>query len=331
MNKNKDNYKKTFSSFAPSDTAVEMVFEMTTDKKKKSANVAFRRIAAAALAFVFIICGGFGVNSAVNKRNAVSDRLGVMIAIAGENELLEAGKASKQDVFYGIYVADIEDDKAVADAKNRWEKDKSRIDQLAEEQENEIGIYAGSWRAGRSVLCRDENADKPAAAVYMLSTGSFLLNLFDYSNVKDITIENTSRYGELCLDFWNTGYESDEDMDAYNEALSQGNNEFGNIMESTFGRAEDKLVLTKEFLQAGTEREEGKLLIADGVVNPGYALNWDPSEYLLADIGEDVNFDLSQIQDTIIFTVNYEDGTSEQASVSLAFDSDGYMHITDAQ
>lgn len=44
-------------------------------------------------------------------------------------------------------------------------------------------------------------------------------------------------------------------------------------------------------------------------------------------IGNDLNFDLSQIKDTITFTVNFDDGTVKTASINLFFDSDGYMHF----
>lgn len=333
MNKNKDYYKETFSAFTPSDTAVEKVFEATTDKKKKTSNFTFRRIAAAALAFVLIIGGGFGINSAVSKRNTVSDKLGVMVAMAGERDLLAAGKANEQDVFYGIYVADLEDKEAMRAAVDRWQRDKTKQNELGDEMEKKYGEKAITRSySSSSGSCYSLKLEKDTAAIYTMRSGSFLLNKFDYSNVKDITIENTSQYGVLGVDYWDPYYDlSEMDMDIYDDMYGEDSAGWTHYAEYTFGTTDEKIVLTKEILTAGQEKEWGGLYTASGMINPGYSVDWDVSEYLKLAIGENVNFDLSQIKDTIIFTVHYEDGTSEQASVSLEFDSDGYMHIADAE
>lgn len=328
MNKNKDNYKDTFLAFTPTDTAVEKVFELTTDKKKKASNLTFRRIAAAAFAFVLIVGGGFGVNSAVSKRNAVSDKLGVMIAMAGEKELLAAGQKNEQDVFYGIYIADLNDKQACEDAKNRWNNDKNKQRDLAEGLgSNHItaGVKSGSTQA------YNKHSETHTAVMYTLSAGNFVLSLSDYTNVKDITIENTSEYGNICVEFWNRHYDlSEMDMSIYSEVFDEVSGGFYDVKEYSFGRDEEKIVLTKDDLMFGIENGVGWYDTANGEVNKGYTVDWEPSGYLNFAIGENVNFDLSQIKDIIIFTVHYEDGTSEQASVSLEFDSDGYMHIADA-
>lgn len=332
MNKNKDNYKETFSAFEPSEKAVERAFEITTDKRKFSKNVIFRRTAAAMLAFVLVIGGGFGLNFAVDRKTPTYETLGVMVAMAGETDLLEAGKANEQDVFYGIYVADLEDEEAMKAAVSRWQADKTRQEQLGQEMEKKFGkkritrSYSSS-----SGACYSERLQKETAAFYTMSAGLFLLNLFDYTNVKDITIENTSRYGTISVYYWDDDYDlSEMDMDIYYEVFGKDSIGYSTSKDYTFGETEDKIVLTKDTLLSGVERGAGDLWTVDGVVKPGYSFDWNPSGYLQNCIGEDVNFDLSQIKDTILFTVNYDDGTSEQASVSIAFDSDGYMHIVDA-
>lgn len=331
MNKNNQNYRETFSAFEPSEKAVEKVFEITTDKRKFSKKIMFRRAAAVMLAFVLVIGGGFGINSAVSKRTAVSDKLGVMVAMAGEKELLEAGKATEQDVFYGIYVADLNDEQAMRNAAARWQSDRTKQEQLGQEMEKRFGrkpitrSYSSS-----SGACFSKKLQKETAAFYTMSAGSFLLNLFDYSDVKEITIENTSRYATITAYYWDNNYNlSEMDMDIYHEVYGEDSVGYFTSRDYTFGETRDKIVLTKDTLLAGIEKE-GELLTADGPVKPGYSFEWNPSEYLKNCIGDNINFDLSQIKDKIIFTVNYDDGTSEQASVSLAFDSDGYMHIVDA-
>lgn len=326
---NKDNYKETFSAFTPSDTAVEKVFELTTDKKKKASNRTFRRIAAAALAFVLIIGGGFGVNSAVSRRNAVSDKLGVMVAMAGEKELIQAGQKNEQAVFYGIYVADLNDKQACEDAKNRWNSDKNKQRDMAEKLgSNHItaGVKSGNGEAYNKKL------EKYTATMYTLSAGNFVLSLSDYTYVKDITIENTSEYGKIYVEYWNNYYNlSEMDMRIYSEVFDEESGGFYDVKEYSFGGDDEKIILTKDDLMFSIDNGFGSYDTADGEVKKGYTVSWEPSEYLNCSIGENAAFDLSQIKDTIIFTVNYEDGTSEQASVSLAFDSDGYMHIADTE
>lgn len=332
MNKNNQNYKETFSAFEPSEKAVEKVFEITTDKRKFSKHVMFRQAAAVMLAFVFAIGGGFGIHSFVGNKNASDNKLGILIAVAGEKNLLEAGKANEQDLFYGIYVADLDDEKAMRDAVSRWQTDRSRLEQQGQEIEKEFGNKPITRSYGSSSgACYSNRLQKETAAFYTNQAGRFLLNLFKYDNVKNITIENTSRYGTITISYWDNDYDlSQMDMDVYYELYGKDSIGYFSSKDYTFNETKDKIVLTKESLLSGIEKE-GELLTADGPIKPGYTLEWNPSDYLKNCIGDDIRFDLSQIKDSIIFTVNYDDGTSEQASVSLAFDSDGYMHIGDAK
>lgn len=331
MNKNNQNYKETFSAFEPSEKAVERVFEITTDKRKFSKNVMFRRAAAAMLAFVLVIGGGFGLNLAVDRKTPTYETLGVMVAVAGERNLLEAGKANEQDVFYGIYVADLDDEQAMRDAAARWKADRTKQEQIGQELENKFWKKAITRRySSSSGACFSQKLQKATAAFYTMSAGSFLLNLFDYTNVKDITIENTSRYGTITVYYWDKDYDiSGFNMDEYYDFYGRDSVGYSTSKDYTFSETKDKIVLTKENLLAGIDKE-GELLTADGPIKPGYSFEWNPSGYLQDCIGDNVNFNLTQIKDTIVFTVNYDDGTSEQASVSIAFDSDGYMHIVDA-
>lgn len=318
-------YKETFSAFHPSDEAVERVFEMTTDKKKAKLNPVLKRIGAAVLVFVLIVGGGFGINSAVSKRNVTSDGLRVMIAMAGEKELFEAGEVNEEDVFCGIYVADLEDEEEMKAVRARWAEDNAKLEK---EKEKEIGSFT---RVSTYSQCYSKKLDKITAAVHTTTSGAFFLNMFDYSNIKNITIENASIYGELFVEYWNVNRDLSEiSVDDYYETFGQDSIGYFDTMQYIFSETEDKIVLSKENLQAGAESETDELLLGDAVSKPGYILSWNPSEFLLAAIGDDVDFDLSQIKDTITFTVNYEDGTSEQASVSLQFDKDGYMHIVNA-
>lgn len=61
MNKNIENYKNTYSALRPSDEAIERAINMTSEKQKISFKLTYKRLAAAALALVLFIGGGFGL------------------------------------------------------------------------------------------------------------------------------------------------------------------------------------------------------------------------------------------------------------------------------
>lgn len=304
MNKNKDNYKETFSAFEPSEKAVERVFEITTDKRKFSKNVIFRRTAAAMLAFVLVIGGGFGLNFAVDRKIPTYETLGVMVAMAGERDLLSAGSINEQKLFYRIYVADMDDKEQWNRIKTEWGNEKAEQLEKASKL-GEKNITAGVGSGGSE--CYSSEQDRATAMLYTLRAGEFVLTLNDYSNVQSITIENSSEYGNVNLQLDVEG----EDLSVYNR--------HGHCISAT--GEEIRYSIEQGFYETHTQ---------NGTVNKGYCVHWEASHHLYNTIGNNVNFDLSQIKDTILFTVNYDDGTSEQASVSIAFDSDGYMHIVDA-
>jgi len=56
---NKDKYKKVFSVFKPSESAVEKVYDMTIDNKKIVKNTWLRRIIACVMVFAIVIGSGF--------------------------------------------------------------------------------------------------------------------------------------------------------------------------------------------------------------------------------------------------------------------------------
>lgn len=305
MNKNNQNYKETFAAFNPSDTAVEKIFEMTTDNRKSAKGITFKRVAAVVLAFVLVISGGFGVNAVIGKKTQSYDKLGVMVAMAGERELLSAGSINEQQLFYRIYVADMDDKEQWNRIKTEWGNEKAeQLEKASELGEKNITAGVGSGGSG----CYSSEQDRETAMLYTLRAGEFVLTLNDYSNVKSITIENSSEYGNVNLQLDVEG----EDLSVYNR--------HGHCVSAT--GEEIRYSIEQGFYETHTQ---------NGTVNKGYCVQWEASHDLYDTIGNDVNFDLSQIKDTIIFMVRYDDGSSEQASVNLAFDRDGYMHITDTE
>lgn len=298
---NKKFYKDTFSPFCPSEKAVERVFEMTTDKKRNTVHVNMKRVCAVAFAFVLLIGGGLGVKSIVAGK--ADDGLGVMIAYAGEKKLLKAGNLNEQQLFYRIYVADIEDEQECYNVKNEWGNEKAELLELASNLgENDISACVKS----HSTSCYSSEQDKDTAYIYTLGAGLFSLNLDDYTNVESITVENTSAYGEMNVEL---AVDSEE------------------LLTTRTGH---QISMCAEELKFSVDSGLFRWNSGEGEINKGYDVYWSVSQELRNAIGNNVDFDLSEIEDKIIFTVNYSDGSFEKASVDLKFDKDGYMNIVAA-
>ena len=314
MNKNSENYKSTYSQLRPSAEAVEKVMDMTSEKKIRFKPVV-KRLAAAALAFAILIGGGFGINYALKKEDSRGE-LGVLVAYASTGEFIEVESANEQDLFYAIYVFPNYDEDASKAAKERYDTDRAKLDELTDKFIEEG--YSANIRYGN-------NSSTATASISTIETGSFALNLNDYSDVKSFRIENASVYGTLEFDYdfyGRLGYTdtlpTNFDDDYFERIETIGFpypidcNEF-KISGDVLRRSQDS-----GFYAGGTDKHE---------INKGYILLWEISDELANAIDNDTNFDLSQIKDTITFTVEFNDGSVKNASIDLYFDSDGYMHF----
>ncbi|MDE6111352.1 MAG: hypothetical protein K2F65_05490, partial [Eubacterium sp.] len=65
--------------------------------------------------------------------------------------------------------------------------------------------------------------------------------------------------------------------------------------------------------------------------NYGCTFHWDVTSELINELDHNINFDLSQIQDTITITVTYLDGTTANTSVYVSCDKDGYITLSSDQ
>lgn len=305
---NRDLYKDAMSGVHHSEDVIERIFEMTVDKKKTKNSLLFKKIASAALAFVILVVGGgFGTNAIIQKSK---QPLTVMVAYANDNGKLSFGSKNDQKLFYGIYVAPSDDKKASDDAFKRWKADAKEI---MNELDNNAEDSAGSYGQG-GFPCYSSEQNIETAYFYTLEGGNFELNLEDYSDVKSFKVNNESVYGLLMLDYEyeHEVYYEDSDMPAEELSRSITNHEF-NLTGDELRYSQD----TKTYMVGVREYEQNK----------GYFLTWNPSEELCHAIGDNPSFDLTQIKDTITFTVEFNDGTVKTASLDLYFDSDGYMHF----
>lgn len=308
---NREKYKAAMSGVRHSDEATEKIFEMTVDKRQTKKHT-FKRLASAALALAILIGGGFGVNQIVYDRTNPNDTnpgivesesnpLTVMVAYAGEYKQVSditADSMNEQQIFYSIHYADITDDIASTEAERLYESEKAKLEKDMENLSNQG--HSAVLQSGKSTV--DSIKGEATVKVYVLSGGTVALNTDDYSNVKNMTISNTSKYGELYFN-----YVTNKEKD--------GVQQIGNKI-SVSGKELRESQASKIF-EYGTSP----------TVNKGYDLFWGITDDVYQAIGNDLNFDLSQIKDTITFTVEFDDGTVKTASINLFFDSDGYMHF----
>lgn len=312
---NKKFYKDIMSNVQPSEQSVERIFDMTVDKKTNILSI-FKRLASVALALAVVVCSGIGVNQYINSKNQVINTpsvtktpviqsninpLSVMVAYAGEYKPvseLKAGSMNEQQVFYSIHYAEVDDEKACSEAERLYDLDKSNIEKNMDDL-FDLG-HSSTFSSGVSTV--DSVKGEATVKVYVLSGGILALDTDDYSNVKNMTITNSSKYGELFFGY-KAKSNSDSGQQIGNKVTISGN-ELRESQES-------------KVYECGTSK----------TVNKGYELNWGISDEVYQAIGNDLKFDLSQIKDTITFTVEFNDGTVKTASLNLYFDSNGYMHF----
>lgn len=306
---NKEIYKNAMSGVRHSDDTIERIFDMTVDKKSKK-GLTFKKIASVVLAFAILVGSGVGINQIVSNKDPVTNTsvaqsnlkpLSVMVAYAGEYKPVSDIKAesmNEQNLFYSIHYADVTDENASAEAERLYELDKTKLENDMDALSNQG--HSSVLQSGKSTV----NSIKGEATVkvFVLSGGIIALNTDDYSNVKNMTISNTGKYGELYFNYV-TRKEKD------------GAQQIGNKIS----------ISGKELRES--QASKGYECGTSPTVNKGYELFWGITDEVYKAIGNDLKFDLSQIKDTITFTVEYNDGTIQTANLNLYFDSDGYMHF----
>lgn len=308
---NKEKFKGTFSNLSPSDECMEKIFDMTSSNKY-SKNQIFRRIVSATLALAVLVGGGYGATQFFNdndKQTKIvsnvsqnSNPLSVMVAYAGEEykslSELKAGNMYEQGLFYSIHFADINDTKALENAEKLYSSDKAKLEKELDAL-SEQG-YSGVIQGARSVI----NSVKGEATVRVniLMGSAIALNIDDYSVVKKVTIKNESDYGELYFNYATKSQKNRKEIIGNNISVS------GKELE---------ISQASKVFECGTKNP----------INKGYRLFWGVTDNLYKSIGQNLNFDLTQIKDTITFTVEFNDGEIQTARLNLYFDSDGYMHI----
>lgn len=284
-------YKNAYNQLYVSNKTIDNLYDITANKKLKSAGIS-KKVLACAMAFVLVIGGGFGINY------SVSDKASIGIYVANANEVASIKKATPQDFTYQVYIAD--DSK---EAISKWQKDKQELLDNAEKLGKDD--YTASVRSGSSTATNEKSGKE--YNFYTLSSGEFTVNVGNIEDVKKLTIENQSKYAELSVAVF------DDDM--------------GNWYKDA-----RKVEITGDKLQKSYD--SGVCSFSNGKfkkeINFGNGFTWDLT-YLGSYLSETDEIKLGDLNDTVVVTVEYKDGSVIKRGFNIEFDNDGVGRINETE
>lgn len=284
-------YKNAYNQLYVSNKTIDNLYNITANKKLKSAGIS-KKVLACAMAFALVIGGGFGINY------SVSDKASVGIYVANANEVASIKKATPQDFTYQVYIAD--DSK---EAISKWQKDKQELLDSAEKLGKDD--YTASVRSGSSTATNEKSGKE--YNFYTLSSGDFTVNVGNIEDVKKLTIENQNKYAELSVAVF------DDDM--------------GNWYKDA-----RKVEITGDKLQKSYD--SGVCSFSNGKfkkeINFGNGFTWDLT-YLGSYLSETDEIKLGDLNDTVIVTVEYKDGSVIKRGFNIEFDNDGVGRINETE
>lgn len=284
-------YKNAYNQLYVSNKTIDNLYDITANKKLKSAGIS-KKVLACAMAFALVIGGGFGINY------SVSDKASIGIYVANANEVASIKKATPQDFTYQVYIAD--DSK---EAISKWQKDKQELLDNAEKLGKDD--YTASVRSGSSTATNEKSGKE--YNFYTLSSGEFTVNVGNIEDVKKLTIENQNKYAELSVAVF------DDDM--------------GNWYKDA-----RKVEITGDKLQKSYD--SGVCSFSNGKfkkeINFGNGFTWDLT-YLGSYLSETDEIKLGDLNDTVVVTVEYKDGSVIKRGFNIEFDNDGVGRINETE
>lgn len=284
-------YKNAYNQLYVSNKTIDNLYDITANKKLKSAGIS-KKVIACTMAFALVIGGGFGINY------SVSDKASVGIYVANANEVASIKKATPQDFTYQVYIAD--DSK---EAISKWQKDKQELLDNAEKLGKDD--YTASVRSGSSTATNKKSGKE--YNFYTLSSGEFTVNVGNIEDVKKLTIENQNKYAELSVAVFN-----DDMGNWYKDAR--------------------KVEITGDKLQKSYD--SGVCSFSNGKfkkeINFGNGFTWDLT-YLGSYLSETDEIKLGDLNDTVIVTVEYKDGSVIKRGFNIEFDNDGVGRINEVE
>ena len=260
-----------------------------TTQKKHKSSSLTKKILATALAFILVIGSAFGFSY------SISDKTSVGIYVANANEVANIKKATKQDFTYQVYIG-----KNNKDALSKWQTDKQKL--LNEAEKLGDNDYSASVRSGSSAAVNKQGEE---IDFYTLSSGNFAVNVGDVKDVKKLIIENKNKYTELSVEIY------DEDTEDW----------------YTDGR---KVEISADKLQKSYDSK--MCSFSNGMfkkdINFGNSFTWDLT-YLSSYISETDKFNYNDLNDTVIATIEYNDGTVIKRGFDIKFNNNGVGHISE--
>lgn len=163
----------------------------------------------------------------------------------------------------------------------------AEISKIENELDDVFNKYCAKKKfdTGKAEFCVSENT-----IMTVCTFNEFKLDLEDTENIKSINVKNTSKYGQMVYDTNNPSFNAPEHDDFINIGLEHGNNLSANGENFDFEKS---------------------------------SFYWDHTEELEKAFEENINTPYSTFNDTITFTVEYNDGSKAIGVVDLVFDDNG--------
>lgn len=292
---NRKEYKKSMSGIHPSDQVVERIMDMTNDKKARK-GLTFKRLASTALALAILVGGGYGVNQLIdnestrieNNTHSVQRTVNPLSVMVA---YAEDGETKEKVLELGVNTP-IKYNLEIYDIRNKSEKE---IEKLKDELRSSNLQIKEENLDTLSVITGTESLDN--IILRKMIYNSFVLDIKDPTTVKSINLKTNT-------EFWYLNYFDQRD---------------DVTLENAFPKGKDLTI------DGETYAELLEALKEHGY--EGFYINLEHDMNLCSAIDKNPEIDLSNFNDTLTFTVEYKDGTVEQAKIDISLNQNGALDI----
>ncbi len=263
-----------------------------------------------------IVVAGLGINNItvknndnVTSQNGISSGISrvvsgfVMIAYADDKKTYTSN-------IEGFEMSDFPFCKiGVSDIKNKTEEE---ISNIIKQKKDEFHNYNDSTKYLQSHFTCERMND---TLVYFTTFGAFDfdLNESDYSSVKEIRVSNLNpEISEMEIVAQDAMYDE-------NLQLKDNSIDYTNLVYITNYQKSYASVSGERFRRCMELEKTG---------NADFQINWKMANSLYETIDKNPDFDFTDIKDTVIFEVVYNNDAISKSVIDVAFDKNGNMKIT---
>ena len=294
----KDDFKKSIDNINPDAYMGNRLKSKITTVKipvKRNKQVTLS-ITALCLAFAIIFGVGFLVpqpDENTTKQQSTTGNIAtqnkkvnpfIMVASAANSESTETETATVNKTLELNEEYPYEVYLEVRDVRYLSDAETSKIENELEDIFNKY-CAEKKFDTGKAELCVSENI-----IMTVCTFNEFKLDLEDTENIKSINVKNTSKYGQMVYDTNKPTFNAPENGNFINIGWEHGNNLSANGEDFDFEKS---------------------------------SFYWSHTEELEKAFEENINTPYSTFNDTITFTVEYNDGSKAIGVVDLVFDDDG--------